>query len=170
MPRDLDPQSTFPNRDPDVFYDLASRQLTIQLETLDAIDNKVGLLFSTSSALLGILAAVFALKLDKLGRYEYLTLAISVALYAFVSWQSQRAYRARDWKTGPDLKQVYRAYKKPGDDRELKWKIANHLRIIYEKNQKAANLKANALRLILPCVIAQSLALVLALILVVEQV
>jgi hypothetical protein len=165
-----EPNAIFPSRDPDVFYDLTRGQLAIQLETLDAIDNKVGLLFSTSSALLGILAAVFALKPGKLGLWEYLALGGFVALYLIVCWQSERAYRARNWKTGPDLKQVYREHKRPGDDRELKWRIANHFRIDYEKNQKLANLKSEALQLILPCVMTQTLILVLALILVAEAV
>jgi hypothetical protein len=158
-----------PKRDPDVYYDLTRAQLAVQLETLDAIDNKVGLLFSTSSALLGILAAVFALRPGKLGCYEYLALGAFVALYLFVCWQSERAYRCRDWETGPDLKQVYRAYNKPGDDDWQKWEIANRFRIAYEKNQVLMNVKSEALRLILPCVMTQTLILVLALILVAER-
>jgi hypothetical protein len=162
----------FPAGNPDVFYGLSREQLAIQLETLDAVDNKVGLLFSTSSALLGILAAVFALRSNDLGLLEYASLGAFVALYVFISWQSERAYRARDWKTGPSLKQVYAQYKRLGasDDRDLKWRIANHLRIDYERNQKLANLKTDALQLILPCVIGQTLILVLALIAVAEGV
>src|SRR5437660_3325901 len=104
----ITPKSAYPERDPDVYYDLARERLAVQLETLDAIDNKVGLLFSTSSALLGILAAVFALKPDRLGLLEYVALGAFVALYLVVCWQSERAYRCRDWNTGPDVQQVYR--------------------------------------------------------------
>lgn len=159
-------ETIYPTGDPDVFYDLARAQLAVQLEALDAVDGKVGLLFSTSSALLGILAAVFALRSKDLGALEYAAVGAFLVIYLVISWQSERAYRARGWNTGPSLKQVYSAYAAlgGGDDRELKWKVANHVRIDYEKNQKFANLKLEALQMILPCVIGQTLILVLALV------
>jgi hypothetical protein len=155
-----------PDRDPQVFYELARERLAVQLDSIDAVDNKIGLLFSTSSALLGILAAVFALRSNGLGLAEYVLLGASVAVYLLISWKSADAYRARAWHVGPDLKQVWKEYRKPGDDRLLQWEIANHLRLDYEANQPAANTKHAALDLLLPAVVSQSLILVLALVLV----
>lgn len=162
------PAPTYPTSDPDLFYDLAKERLAVQLETLDANDNKVGLLFSTSSALLGILAAVYALKPTRLGLLEYMALGVFVAFYLVVCWQSERAYRCRDWNVGPNLNEVYRAFSGSRDDRNLKWRVANHIRRDYEKNQPMANVKSMALQLILPCVICQTLILVLALVSVAE--
>lgn len=161
-PAEPDP---YPDSDPQVFYELARERLAIQLDSLDAVDNKIGLLFSTSTALLGILAAVLALKRNTLGSGDYVALGASVAVYVLISWQSERAYRCRSWSTGPILKDVWRRYKRAGEGKhpKIQWEIANQLRIDIENNRPAVNLKLDALQLILPSVIAQSLILVLTL-------
>ena len=97
-------KAQYPAADPQVFYDLVRERLATQLSTLDAVDNKVGLLFSTSSALLGILAAVIALRSEGLGFIEYAAVGLSLGAYLVVAFYSERAYRCRDWNKGPEPK------------------------------------------------------------------
>lgn len=158
---------TFPDRDPQVFFDLARDQLAGQLEALDALDSKIGLLFSTATTLVGILAAVLALRPGRFGVVEYTAAFLTLVVYAVVCWQTERAYRARDWKAGPNLKQLYRLYKDSSeDDRWFKWQMANQLRLDYESNKGQQVFKSDALQVILPWVMTQSAILVLTLFLV----
>ncbi len=51
----------YPDKDPEVLYDLALTRLERQLASADAIDVKLGIFFAGGTALIGILAAAFAL-------------------------------------------------------------------------------------------------------------
>ena len=77
-----------------------------QLQDVDAIDSKIGLAFTTSTALLGILAAVLALKAGKFDPVSYATVAASVLVYLYISRKAWIGYRIREWWTGPERKQV----------------------------------------------------------------
>jgi hypothetical protein len=158
----------YPQADPQVYLDLARERIAVQLETLDALDNKIGLLFTTSCALLGILAAVVALKVSKLSNGDLAGLAVSIWLFWLVGFQTEFAYRQRSWRTGPELKQLWRQFVRTQDEKGLHWEIANRIRLDYERNKEPAVIKEHALSVILPLVIAQSLVLVLALVLVAE--
>ncbi|MFL5953270.1 MAG: hypothetical protein ACJ76I_04075 [Gaiellaceae bacterium] len=139
----------------------------MHLSTLDAIDSKIGILFSTSSALLGILAAVIALRSGRLGVVEYAAVAISIVTYLIVARHSERAYRCRDWKVGPNLKHVYRLYRDDlADEVAVGWEVANQFRLDYEANKDEEVRKSDALGVILLWVVTQSLVLVAALALV----
>jgi hypothetical protein len=160
----------YPQADPQVYLDLARERIAVQLETLDALDNKIGLLFTTSCALLGILAAVVALKVSKLSNGDLASLAASIWLFWLVGFLTEFAYRQRSWHTGPQLTQLWREFFHTEDERRLHWRIANRIRLDYERNKGGVAIKEHALSVILPLVITQSLVLVLALVLVAEGV
>jgi hypothetical protein len=160
-------ESVYPDRDGRVFFDLARDRLSVQLETLDAIDTKVGMLFSTATALLGILAAVLVLKAGKLNSWDYGGVTASVVAYLFVAINAWVAYRCREWNVGPELRSVWRTYTESTEtDRELEWAAGNKLRKDYEANKKAAETKLDAMSRILPALVIQTLILVLTLVLV----
>jgi hypothetical protein len=158
---------SYPDRDGHVFFALARDRLAVQLEALDAIDNKIGVLFTTSTALLGILAAVLALKAGHISGWDYTAVGVSVVVYGFVSVYAGYAYRAREWKTGGDLRETWRMYSESEEsDRQLEWRVANRLRLDYEANKGDVANKLDALDRIFPALVIQSLILVLTLVLV----
>jgi hypothetical protein len=159
----------YPTRDSQVFLGLARDRLSVQLETLDALDTKIAMLFSTSTALLGILAAVLALKAGHFNGWDYAGVLASLAAYVFAAVESWRAYRVREWKVGPELHSVWRLYSEAAEnesDAQLGWIVGNKLRLHYEANQADVTQKIDALRLVGPAVFIQTLILVLTLVLV----
>ena len=157
----------YPDRDGRVFFDLARDRLSVQLETLDAIDNKIGMLFSVSTAMLGILAAVLALKSGKLLDRHYVLMGISVAAYLVVAFHSRRAYSAKEWCAGGDLKKTWNMYTDSDEtDMRLEWKVANRIRLDFEANKDDLKSKLRALDWLFPFLVIQSLSLVATLVLV----
>lgn len=159
--------NAYPDRDGRVFFDLARDRLSVQLEAIDAVDNKIGMLFSVSTAMLGILAAVLALKSGKLLDRHYVFFGFSVAAYLVVTWKSFRTYSAKAWNAGGDLKKTWHMYAESDEsDKRLEWKVANRIRIDYEANQKDAESKLAGLRWVFAALVIQSLSLVVTLVLV----
>jgi hypothetical protein len=164
------PSSAYPDRDPDLFYELARDRLEMQLTTIDALDNKIGLLVSLASGLLGILAAVFALSATRndeaVGVTQLCVLAVAAVAYVVVAWFGIKAYRCRSWNVGPDLRQVWDDLWGNMDDAHLKWEVARDLWAYYDSNCGAQNLKADALLIVFVGVVIQTALVVLALALV----
>jgi hypothetical protein len=158
----------YPDRDPQMFYELARDRLSIQLEAIDAVDNKIGLLASLASALMGILAAVVALRGHPLHRPEIVVIVLSAFVYVRISIHAIRAYFSRSWKAGPELTKVWALLWSDSADDLVKWKVARAFWESQEINETAFTKKANVLPLLLVGVVIQTvllgaLALVLAL-------
>jgi hypothetical protein len=159
--------SAYPDRDGRVFFDLARDRLSVQLETLDAIDNKIGMLFSVSTGMLGILAAVLALRSGKLLDRHYVLVGVSVVAYLIVAFHSRRAYAAKEWHAGGDLTQTWRMYTESDEsDRRLEWKVANRIRLDLEDNKDDLKSKLRALDWLFPALVIQTLSLLATLVLV----
>lgn len=155
-------EPVYPTRDGRVFFDLARDRLASQLESLDAIDAKVGTLFATSTALLGILAAVLVLRVPRpLAHWTYATVVASVGVYVFLSACAWSAYRVREWNNGPELRSVWRTYSESEEsDTLLEWAAGNKLRKHYEDNKADVDEKLEALAWIFRLLVTQSLILV----------
>jgi hypothetical protein len=155
----------YPDRDPQLFYELARDRLATQLATIDALDSKIGLLFSLASGLLGILAAVFAVNSvagdGSLTKAEVGVFIAAGVAYVFVAWASVTAYVARSWKTGPRLDEVWVDMWRD-DDALLTWKVGNDLRGFYELNVPGQKKKEDALLVVFAGVIIQTALLALA--------
>lgn len=158
--------SDFPNRSPDLFYDLARERLSTQLGTIDALDNKIGLLFSLGSALLGIIAAVFAVRTDDFGAAPLALLSAAGLAYCFVAYNGLRGYLHRDWNVGPRLDEVWADQWSKRDDAVLKWRAATAMWSDYEANVAAQEAKEKALLWVFAAIVIQSLLLAVALVLV----
>jgi hypothetical protein len=160
MPDELAELSPFPDRDPSLFYDLAKDQLGTQLATIDALDNKIGMLVGLGSALLGIVAAVFALTASASGEPistpQACTLAATGVAYAFVAYWGVKAYFCRNWNIGPKLQQVWDDLLGDATDERIRWGVANSNWAFRERNLKAENTKADALTGIFVAVVIQA--------------
>lgn len=167
----------YPPGDAILFLELTRDRLHTQLEFIDAVDNKIGLLVSVASALMGGLAAIFALrsvqtisvssaKTAPFGATELTTLALAGAAYLYASYRGLRAYFRRDWHTGAALNDVWGLMWKSDDERVLAWKIASTQWHCIKQNLAAEKEKADALPVLLGAVILQSVLVVLALALV----
>lgn len=160
----------YPDRDPQMFYELARDRLANQLATIDALDSKIGLLFTLGSGLLGILAAVFALRAstsdETIGTSAVLVVVAAACAYVVVSFFGVKAYLARSWRVGPDLSQVWADQWTSEDDAVLRWEVANAIWSDYEANRDDVTTKTKALLWIFAGVIVESLLLALALALV----
>jgi hypothetical protein len=157
----------YPKRDGRAFLDVARDRLGVQLDTLDAIDAKIALMFTTSTTLVGILAAILALRGGKFDTVSYILLGASMFSYLLVSVVAWRGYRAQTWNAGPNLVALWRfASESELSDQQLDWLVGNHLRRDYEKNGPAVEAKSKALDHILPALFIQTLTLVLTLVVV----
>jgi hypothetical protein len=154
----------FPERDPQLFLDLTKGRLDAQLSIIDSVDNKLGMLISLGSALMGILVAVFAVRgSQKFGASEYAVLSVSGACYLTVAALTTIGYFGRKWDIGPALDEVWEDLYKPGDDDLLKWRLAVDYWHYYRSNGAAQRLKAKVLPWVLGAVILQTLTLAAAL-------
>lgn len=155
----------FPDRDPQLFYELAKDQLSTQLGSIDAVDNKLGLLFSVSSALMGILVAVFAVRGPAaFHAAEYTIVSISGLVFIATGALTFIAYRGRDWDIGPDLLTVWNdLWDSSQDDDLLKWKVANDFRGYYEENVPLEERKTSFLPWVVLGIIVQTATLCSAL-------
>lgn len=164
----------FPDRDPDLFYDLAKDRLSTQLDFIDAVDNKIGMLFSVSSALMGILVAVVAFKATgtktgKVTTADWVLVGVSGGFYLLVAATTVFGYYGRQWGTGPKLEQVYKDSLKPTatlSDDLLKWQVAGDFVNDYRDNIPVQRTKEWCAAITLGAVIFQTGTLCAALALV----
>jgi hypothetical protein len=156
----------YPEHGSELFYDLAKDRLSTQLDTLDGVDAKLGMLFSASSVLVGILVAVFTIRgnVATLGVGDFIVISISGALYLLAGYLTYRSYRPQDWKVGPPLQEVWDVLNDPdiGED-TARWRVGVALWSNYDDNLPAQKEKADRLPYVVITVIAQVLALCAAL-------
>jgi hypothetical protein len=155
----------YPDRDPQTFYELARERHAAQADTLNVLDTKLGLLLSMSSALLGILVAVYALRPDAIGAWALVLLSASGAAWLVLVAFAVHAIWHRPWRSGPQLQTVFDLHFSETDSR-IKWRAANTFFRDYKHNQTHEKRKARALHWVLGLFIGQTVLLVAALALV----
>lgn len=155
----------WPERDPQLLYELAGQRLATQLEFIDAADAKLGLLISTSSALVGVAAAVLALRsAQHFSNAGLAMVSLSGLAYVVLSIVTLHGYFVRqDWKVGPNLRQVWDLHFTEPDDSALKWNVARRLWEDADDNLSGHNTKLRAVRVGLRCLVVQTVALVVLL-------
>jgi hypothetical protein len=97
----------YPDRDPQLFYELARDRHTAQASLLDSLDSKLGLLLAASSALLSILVAVYALRPSAFDTGAFLLLFASAAVRLLLSVFALQAIWPRGWESGPKLADIF---------------------------------------------------------------
>lgn len=163
-------RSDFPKNGAQLFYELARDRLANQLEHVDALDNKIGLLVSLASGLMGILAAVFALRANPLDGADIAMIVLATLAYLTAAVLGIRAYFSRSWDLGPDLRETWDVLWREDDDDLVKWILATAFWRYYEDNRTGQQSKEQALPWLLVAVVIQNLLLALALFLVAKGV
>ena len=168
-------EADYPEHGSELFYELAKDRLSTQLQTVDGLDAKLGMLFSASSALIGILVAVFTIKslfatpttpktvAQPLTGGDYTVIAISGLLYLVAGYFTWRSFRTRTWKTGPKLQAVWDDLDTEPSDTLVRWKAGRAFWSAYDKNIPAVEEKADRLPIVVALIILQVLALCAAL-------
>lgn len=155
----------YPSRDPQIFYDRVRDLLAMQQDTITALDEKIGQLFMLATALLAVLAAVFAFERS----FDWGQIVIGVAAivaFVYVAQKSFEAYRERDWHFGPELPRLWEDMWSEADDVLMKWAIANTSWEAYTLNAKEVKKKSDALPRLFWGVLIQTGLVVVALFLV----
>jgi hypothetical protein len=165
--------SGYPDRDPQLMYELAKEGLASQLESVNALDGKIAMLVSLASALLGITAAVYALRaatksgsVPALTSGEVATLVVGGVAYLVVAAKGLWAYFVHTWSGAPDLDAIWEKQKGDLSNARLKWEVANDFMYSADDNQSALDSKVRALRIIFAGTVVESIVLVISLFLV----
>jgi|ERR1700674_167964 len=133
----------FPPADPSVIYDLARARLDGQLSAVAAMDSKLAGFLGVGSALVGIVAAIYAIRPDtfKAGGWEFLLVAFVV--YGLLSVTSLAGMRPRGWSTAPDMEAIYNDHIHFGEA-DIRWRATSTLLRLHKKNKVAYDKKARA--------------------------
>jgi len=146
--------------DPDLLYAVARSNLTDQLASLSALDNKLGIMLGGGTALLALACAVFAAAANRVSLGPVALLGLAAVPYVFLLWNSIQGLRARDWDYGPNLRLLIERYRdqprdanQPADIRTLtdqpvdRAKLAAiwTLRNSYDQNDVKSRAKESAL-------------------------
>jgi hypothetical protein len=150
----------YPDRDPDFFYDLARERLATRFESLNLLDNKLSLVLSASSTLLGILIAVFALRPDSFHGWALGLLIASGSAWLVLTGLALYALWHRPIKSGPDLQKTFNRLATDESDAAVKWKAAVTFWCDYDSNKRHQDRKANALTCVLALFVIQTALLV----------
>jgi len=153
-----DAEEQYPDRDPQLIYEIARDHLLSQLDFVDAVDNKIATFLVLGSGLVGILATIFALRPQAFNVWAAFALSIAGVAYVALSVASVWSYWLRSWYIGPGLREVW-ADHYSHQERELKWRAAAAYLGYYEENTKIYTNKTRAMKLSLACVIIETLAL-----------
>jgi hypothetical protein len=146
----------------DLLYELARDQLGVQFSFADTLDSKIGGTFAISTALLGILAAVLALRPSDLHDGTSIVLALlGMACFVVTLLCSVPLLRVPKWKVGPRL-EPGKIQRFLGEANESRRVAARALVESYCKNRKPYEGKVRRLRIGVAVLILQT-ALLLAL-------
>jgi len=155
----------YPDRDAQLFYELARDRHAAQAETLNLLDSKLAFFLTSSSALLGILIAVYALRPDSFHAPGLALLSGSGLAWLVLTGFTLHAFRHRAWRSGPKLPEVFDLHFSENDER-LKWRVANVFWHDYNYNKCHEKRKGRALTWALLLFVTQTVLLLVALLLV----
>jgi hypothetical protein len=155
----------YPDRDPQLFYELARDRHAAQVDALNSLDTKLAFFLTSSSALLGILVAIYALRPNAFDAPELGLLSASGLAWLVLTGRALNAFRHRAWRSGPKLPDVFDLHFSE-DDARLKWRVANVFWHDYNYNKRHEDRKGAALTWALLLFVTQTVLLVAALVLV----
>jgi hypothetical protein len=153
----------YPDRDPQLFYELARDRHASQSVVLDLLDSKLNFYLTSSGALVSLLVAVYALRPDEFDGWRIVLPAASGAAWLLLTRFALCAVRPNKWEAGPMLQDVYDSHFSKDDDATLKWRAACHFWSDYDKNKSLMAEKVDALKLSQRLFIIQTALLVAAL-------
>ena len=138
-----EPSRPFPKAGARLVYELARDRIGMQLNQMDALDTKLASFLGLGSALLGIGAAVLALREDTPPAVTIVLFALASVLYVILAVICLRGYRLRDWKAGPKLEDAW-ANARQYTEQSLYWWAAEAYTNFYLTNRVCLQPKIEA--------------------------
>ncbi|MEX0801041.1 MAG: hypothetical protein WD379_07490 [Dehalococcoidia bacterium] len=92
--------------DAKILLAIMQERLQIQFQFFDALDSKAASLFAVGSALLGILAAVFAIR-EEFERDGIIVISVAAAAYLFVVLAVAFSHWPRRYQVGPAIEEIW---------------------------------------------------------------
>jgi hypothetical protein len=136
----------FPPADPEVMYDLARNRFDSQLAAVESLDAKLAAFFGVGSALLGIVAAIYAIKPAAFAAGGWLVLALAMIVYVALAAACLAGMAPRVWDVGPAMEAIYNDHKNFSPT-EIKWRasgtllrLANQNKVLYDQKAGKASL------------------------------
>ncbi len=152
-------EERYPQVSPELMLSIARERLERQLSFIDSLDTKLATLFATGGALLGILAAVLALRPSEAGTGGWIALGFAGAAFAVIASCATAQLGPRSLNVGPDIDRLWEAHFEQGEHL-LGWTTATDYLSYFEENLPAYSAKVAAVRRAVWAIIAESAALV----------
>ncbi len=124
-------------------YDLARARLDGQLSAVAAMDSKLAGFLGVGSALVGIIAAIYAIRPDTFKAGGWAFLLVAFVVYGLLSIISLAGMRPRGWSTAPEMEAIYNDHIHFGET-EIKWRATSTLLRLHKKNKATYDEKASA--------------------------
>ena len=137
---------TYPE-DPDaasLYYDVTSSRLSIQLDSINALDSKCVSLFSAGAAVIAVLVAVLALKQQRWTATLEVPLALAGLSTGAVGCLTIVAMRPRSWKEFPSTGDTWSVL--TSRTSVARWDVSAALRDAWEANRQPFATKVRLLR------------------------
>ena len=133
-PSPAGPDRTFPPTDPDVMYDIAKDRFDRQLGAVDAMDAKLAAFFGIGSAILGITAAIYAIRPDAFRAGGWIVVGLALIAYGVLTIVSLHGIKPRNWDIGPDMEDIFHDHVNFGKA-DVKWRVAFTMLRLHDRNQ-----------------------------------
>jgi hypothetical protein len=156
MPVEADPSQP---PDPDLMLDVAREALADQLQAIDALDGKLGMVLGIGTALVGLVAAVVALRPHTLTVSGWLAVCFAAGVYLCLLARVVSAMRPQRWDWGPELDWLWGETTSGNDGRDLRWSLALRYKEDVTANAVMLGFKASALWWGLGLLVAEAVAL-----------
>jgi cytochrome c-type biogenesis protein CcmH/NrfG len=126
---------------PDLYYEVASRRLSEQMQQIDGLDNKSSTIISFGSVVLPVYSAIVALG-DEMSYYAITTLVLAGVVYLFLAYYSYCAYQVSEFSGRPHADDLAERSRKYNPARMKRW-VAEERRRSINQNRKAIQRKAS---------------------------
>ncbi len=140
--------------DPNILLDILKERLRIQFDFYDALDAKAATLFSAGSALLGILAAVFAIR-EEFDRTSLLVMSLAAGPYFVLVLTLVATHWPRYQDVGPQVEAIWDDAQLK-DDRELLVDLIVDYVHTYRRNDRWSWVKGWSVRVGLVAVLVET--------------
>ena len=141
-----EPSRPFPKTGERLVYELARDRIGMQMNQVDALDTKLASFLGLGGALLGIGAAVLALREDTPPVATIVLFALASVLYVILAVICLRAYRIQDWNAGPKLEDAW-ANARRYAEQSLYWWAAEAYTKFYITNKVCLQPKIDAAKI-----------------------
>ena len=148
--------------DPRILLDIARERLQTRFSFLDALDAKVATMFAVGSALLGLLAAIFAVRPEDFDKEALIVVSIAGFYYAVLTVAALTSFWVKEYFVGPQLPAIWEDAQVK-EERQFIAELVVDYRVSIDKANKRAYIKEWAARAAILAVLFLTITLGLAL-------